>query len=457
MGHNGPCLCLPLQRLIAGRSLPPKAETPAKVAGARQPRNGDSGAASMKRAMAEFRDLGAKATAQAPADAQIWTAACDMIFALLEGVCRHLPSVDVVVEVTPPGVGDTASTGSTGSVSGPALPRMAVSLSPAPLTGEFATKSRLATYLCLAEELRFEPRWGTTPRGRGMLLQVQGISLKPYEGADRMRASVLRELGEDASPAKAFEWWVRIRDEVCPKETSKIRWFVESLLEKPYTAQVLSQRHKANLVLGLAHARLKRIEHFALVWEGRDGVRISATQSEPSDEEGRLLDACTNRIAIESLLRDRTMAEVFAPSTINWTAMLLAHGIGQMGAHSHKIVKLLSGASHWGAGTSGWQRFDDTWLCEDRKDAFGRVVQEQGRLVWRLPSGAAGDAARSVPVSSAAWQEAKLRTAAGQWQADAWALPHRLRDRRFLCKAVCAALLIIGVAAVSSRYFPARS
>ncbi|CAE8621363.1 unnamed protein product, partial [Polarella glacialis] len=38
---------------------------------------------------------------------------------------------------------------------------------------------------------------------------------------------------------------------------------------------------------------------------------------------------------------------------------------------------------------AGWQANDDTWRCTDRKDLFGRVLEEQGRVVWITPGACA--------------------------------------------------------------------
>merc|ERR1712059_198425 len=60
---------------------------------------------------------------------------------------------------------------------------------------------------------------------------------------------------------------------------------------------------------------------------------------------------------------------------------------GCKGANAAKITKLFSAAQWWGPGQEGWQRWDDTWLLTDKRDVFGRVVAEQGRIVWSLASG----------------------------------------------------------------------
>lgn len=35
--------------------------------------------------------------------------------------------------------------------------------------------------------------------------------------------------------------------------------------------------------------------------------------------------------------------------------------------------------------TPRWHQLDDTWLCVDTKDRWGRVFEEQGRILWHAP------------------------------------------------------------------------
>merc|ERR1712107_458057 len=58
--------------------------------------------------------------------------------------------------------------------------------------------------------------------------------------------------------------------------------------------------------------------------------------------------------------------------------------IGREGARPEQIRKLMSAASWWGPGPSGWQKVDYTWLLIDKKDMCGNIMQEQGRLIWRV-------------------------------------------------------------------------
>lgn len=377
------CLCFGGSRRRSRRGLHAGAATaPCAAAGVPSiaPEEG-GGTGGPTRGVAAFREIGKEVLARAPADAALWAAACDLLDALLEGVDRQLPTVEVAVELTPHG--------DPGAAGGPALPSMTVNFSLAPLTGEFATRTRVACYIHLEDELVFMPRFETLPQGRALTLQVQGLSSRPFDDAAHMRSCLKQELDGKLSPATALEWWTRRKDEVCPLESSKTRWVVESLLGAPALSRVIPTRGKENLIWGLAHARCTRIEGFTFCFEGKHGLRLSATRAAAGDDTERHLDACVFEAAAPSLERERSMAEVMAPAAINWTAMLFAHHVGQAGAQPRQIVKLMSGASRWSAGSSGWQRFDQTWVCEDKKDALGRVTEEQGRLVWRLPSAAA--------------------------------------------------------------------
>ena len=46
----------------------------------------------------------------------------------------------------------------------------------------------------------------------------------------------------------------------------------------------------------------------------------------------------------------------------------------------------IEAAEWWGPGQEGWHQWDHTFLLTDKRDSFGRVVAEQGRIIWTLAS-----------------------------------------------------------------------
>lgn len=329
-------------------------------------------------AMVSYRGLGAHTLSQAPVDALLWAKACDFIDVILEGVCRHLPSVKMSFAINdrcdPAGV--DAGT--------PALPALEVSISPAGVFGEITTRSRVGINFQLAGLMRFTPQLDDSRWGRALTISVDGLSSKCYEDALFMRARLEQEVGEDFTPAQALRWYHENKDRLFPLESSKMRRFIESVLGRAYSAAI-PRNMQRNLIAGFANGRPREVVSFAFCAEGAAGVRISATQSAPSNDKEARMDAECARIAFETLSNDRWTAEMLAPSSINFLAMFFGHEQGQPGGDPQKVLKLFTGASSWGPGSSGWQRFDRSWLCQDHTDALGRVVAEQGRLIWHLP------------------------------------------------------------------------
>jgi pimeloyl-ACP methyl ester carboxylesterase len=98
----------------------------------------------------------------------------------------------------------------------------------------------------------------------------------------------------------------------------------------------------------------------------------------------------------------------FVVSATNFGKMRYDKLLGLTGANVAMIVKLFSAVDWWGPGEDGWQKWDNTWLCTDKKDAFGRIIVEQGRILWRL--GAESKRRRSSFVESAQHRTKALTT-----------------------------------------------
>merc|ERR1712129_656322 len=91
------------------------------------------------------------------------------------------------------------------------------------------------------------------------------------------------------------------------------------------------------------------------------------------------------KVITQKMLQQRARAEKFAPSGINVGALVFGTEVGQPGACPRILSKLLTAAKWYSQGKDGtWHEHDITWNCTDRKDMFGRVTEENGRLIWRL-------------------------------------------------------------------------
>merc|ERR1712129_556042 len=91
------------------------------------------------------------------------------------------------------------------------------------------------------------------------------------------------------------------------------------------------------------------------------------------------------KVITQKMLQQRARAEKFAPSGINVGALVFGTEVGQPGACPRVLSKLLTAAKWYSHGNDGtWHDHDVTWNCTDRKDIFGRVTEENGRLIWRL-------------------------------------------------------------------------
>lgn len=335
----------------------------------------------LAQAIAEYRALGIQTLSRTPVDAALWATACDFINALLEGVCRHIPSAEMAFEMK-------ALSGECLGFDTPLLRSFEVSISPANVLGEFATKSRLPVHLRLAGQVRFSPRFETLSQGRGLTLDVDGLTSQAYDDAVLMRTRIEQEFGEDFTRSQAYQWWQKHKDALFPVQKSKLRRLVESLTGSALGSFVPPSA-KATLIFANAQSRTRRIESFMFRKEGSCGIRIIARQSAPCTDKEAKLDANCLMLALESWNLYAPLLERFATSSVNWTMMCFEfHHKGAVGADPQKIIKLFSGASSWGPGPSGWTQFDQTGLCEDKKGVLGNVISEQGRLLWHHPQGA---------------------------------------------------------------------
>ena len=191
----------------------------------------------------------------------------------------------------------------------------------------------------------------------------------------------MKILGKDFSRSTAFQCWQERKEEF-PFQTSKLRRVHESLAQYYLPSYVAEKAF-----WGYLNAPPKGCSgvHSLEFHQEDDEIRVTARRRQPTAQCQLEQLAIIDELCVEVLLQDRLLGEQFAPSSMNFLAMTHGHSAGQKGADPKKIAKLMSAAKHWGPGTDGWHRFDETWTCTDQKDWLGRTIEEQGRILWHKP------------------------------------------------------------------------
>lgn len=168
-----------------------------------------------------------------------------------------------------------------------------------------------------------------------------------------------------------------------PPERSKIRRIFESFLGLKTAPLPRWAREKG--IWGYINAVPEVYDAFEFRRDTRapGGISLSLAlelASTPEEQAGQVL---IRSFCQEVLRNNRAAAQRLAASSTNYLAMLHALPMGACGGCPRKITKLFTAAQTWGPGADSWMRSDDTWLCVDSKDMLGRVVKEQGRIIWR--------------------------------------------------------------------------
>lgn len=331
--------------------------------GSLDPDSGDN----LSKALLEFKQSGATAMRDAKGKdgESAWFAAYKIVEALLLGVEAHLPEVHSRV-----------STGGSGKDVA-----IDVSLLPAPLLGEFATRSRIGSALRLASQVSFQLEIPPAEGEMVALLHVKGVSFVPLDDCAVLREHMLRAMGEGFTREEAFDWWEANKEDVCPLASSKFRWCVESLLDNPWLSSVVGRHGKETCLWGFLHSATSNIIALELWDEGKAGIRVTAQRSPPEEHELHIASECDS-LSREALMQHLQIGDVSAPSSFNFLRLLVGRSSGINGASPDKIAKLLSAAKSWGPGSKGWQKFDRTWTCTDKR---GEVPQ--GRVIWNHPRG----------------------------------------------------------------------
>lgn len=346
-------------------------------------------------AVRTFQKCGAEALVLAggerPSWGPLWNTACDLVSAVLLGIQEHLPDLRPEIDLREGGV-----VGSTEVVS------IAVRFGDAPIVGEVATLSRCCYEVRLGGPLRFALRRpaqaAEVGRSQPLVLQVAGLDLPNLRDVTLMRDKLASLLGSDFDRKNAYAWWQEHKDEEYPLESSKFHRMYESLFGAK-TTQLLPRQIAIDALWGYLHNPGCSIQSFSFHKDYKArGVTITATRVAPkSMEEAALVETC-RQISHTVLRENRTAGEKFATSTTNFCAMLYGHEVNQAGAKAPLIVKLFSAAKWWGPGDDGFHKYDNTWTVKDKRNKLGILVEEQGRIIWRL--GAAGDSDSGDPAAS---------------------------------------------------------
>mmetsp|Transcript_102092 Transcript_102092/g.284236 ORF Transcript_102092/g.284236 Transcript_102092/m.284236 type:complete len:439 (-) Transcript_102092:144-1460(-) len=306
-------------------------------------------------------------------------AAAHLVESLLTGIKEQLTNLDVDIEVRALQV-----------YREPTKEREIVTLevkfaTTSPLVGEIATRSRVAVNVQVSGKLRFAlEHLPANPRDRPLVLRVDGLEMPTLPDCVSARTQLREALGEGLNPVSAYEWWEKHRHTRFPLQTSKFHRVVESLLEQR-GMKLLGVQICAESFWGYLHTTDLNIEvfNFHLDRRMRGGVALTA-QSRPPRTNAEAADREEVKVITQKILRDnRASADRLAPSGINVGAMYHGPEVGQPGACPRVIAKLFSPARWWGPGEDSWHRWDESWLCTDKKDFFGRVVKQQGRIIWR--------------------------------------------------------------------------
>eukprot|EP00439_Symbiodinium_sp_Y106_P027592 s1254_g3.t1 len=267
------------------------------------------------------------------------SAACDLVSGLATGPSSQLPDLSATARLSDD---ESAGTVCLKVRHGQAI------------EGEIATRSRIGYSVYMQEETSFILRVHCDE----VVLETPGLEFRPLRDAAALRRKLRALLGGAFSKQTAYKWWEAHADEVCPFESSKLRWIIESILGLRSISAVTPQEGRENVLWGFLHARRLRPECFHF-WE--DEAMIAQVPQ-----------------------RDLTLGEYFMPSSMNWLALFNSDIIGQPGANPGKVAKLLSAAREWGPSQDGWQQQDRSWNCVDKKNFFGRTTLEQGRVIWAL-------------------------------------------------------------------------
>lgn len=282
--------------------------------------------------------------------------ACAFVETLTLGVVRHLPDVQVEARVSRHEESCSLN----------------VHFGSLPIIGEIATRSRIPFDVWIASDLRFSMS-KTDP----VKLHISGLQMIPLADVRKFR-ELYRESQEESS---VYQYWMNSKDEF-PLETSKLRRIIQSLHDQtgfrflPETQQVITIEGFTKDEDGF------KLTGFTFRECGKNVAMTLHEEPIGSAEVARERNEWGKKIFSDPI--NRKMGEKFSASALALGRLKFGHALGLEGANPSLVMKLFSAATWWGAGSAGWHQFDHTWTCTDHKDSFGSIVEEQGRIIWRL-------------------------------------------------------------------------
>jgi len=364
--------------------------------------------ATLAQVLQTFRDLCTAAVLETSGEAgrAQCNAACDLVEALLLGVGKHLPQVNadatVQTSVPTPNLGNLRKN----------LITLVVRFAPRPIVGEIATRSRIPLDVWIVGEVRFSLQ-PSDAHNLPLVLWTSGLEMRPLPDVWPLRQKMKESLGKGYSPAAAYQWWQEHKEQF-PCQTSKLRRVVDSLLAAS-VAKLLTAQQIHIAFWGFTQLDTG-FEWKAFEFHNRGSGRSSHVsimarfhEPSPSPEDAETFE-WNRQWALREMKNplNRHGGDRFVVSATNFGKMRYDKLLGLTGANVAMIVKLFSAVDWWGPGKDGWQKWDNTWLCTDKTDAFGRVIVEQGRILWRL--GADSKSRRSSVVESAQHRTKALTT-----------------------------------------------
>ncbi|CAK9073229.1 unnamed protein product, partial [Durusdinium trenchii] len=342
----------------------------------------------LEAALARFNEVGATSAQSTLKGGEAWNHAFSIAAALLRGLYSHIPRVVRSVEFAE-GADCKPHFSKLPTRGKDCLATLCVKLSQKEVYGEIATRSRIGAYLRLHGEVIFAVL--RPPRDLSvapLVLEVTGFDFTTLPESIKLRQHLKQVLGAEYSRKSATAYYEKHKDELIPLKDSKLRRILASVFEMNSLMSVgIPDWAVGRALWGMLHIWSRAYESFEFWDEGRNGIRVTVacnTSTDPDDQE------CfqNNRDLFQfqmSTPGDRAFGERFFKSGYNIGFLSFGRMLGLPGANPQVIAKLFSAANTWGPGRSGWQSYDDTWLCTDRKDHLGNVVEEQGRTIWITP------------------------------------------------------------------------
>lgn len=343
----------------------------------------------LEEALARFNEVGATSVQSlrpSSLGSEAWKHSFSIAAALLRGIHQHVPRVVRSVEFAE-GADCKPYYSKLPSGGRGVVATVCVKLSQKEVYGEIATRSRIGAYVRLGSEVIFAHHEPPTDLStEPLLLEVYGFDFPVLPEIIKLRRHLKQVLGQDYSRKSAAAWYEKHKDEFCPLKDSKLRRILASVFEV-HSLMFLPEWAVSRALWGMLNICTLTYIGFEFWDEGKNGIRVTVQSSTPADpDDVECLQNARDLFQLQaSAPGDRQIGERLFKSGYSVGSMNFGRALGHPGAKPDVIAKLFSAANLWGPAKSGWQSFDDTWLCTDRRDHLGQVAEEQGRIIWITP------------------------------------------------------------------------